>query len=371
MHLHLISFDVPYPANYGGVIDVYYKLRALHNQGQRVHLHCFDYGRGVREELELLCEKIYYYPRKPILRSLPVKYPHIVSSRGVDTLLKNLLQDHAPILFEGLHTTYFLSHPELETRLKLVRIHNIEWEYYFQLSQREDRYWYRQYYQAESRLLRTWEDILSYADHLLTISPKDTDYYTSKHPSVHYLPAFHAHGRVSSRTGKGEYALYHGKLSVAENHEAAMFLIYEVFADLPYPLFIAGGEPKPALIEAINQFEHILLHPNPGEAEMADLLQHAHVHVLPTFQATGIKLKLINSLFAGRFVVVNPPMINQTGLEFSTTVAHEPAAWHRVLNDLFRQEFTEIDLAQRKASLSKHFNTARNAEKIVALLQQG
>ncbi len=28
-HLHIISFDVPAPPDYGGVIDVYYKAKAL------------------------------------------------------------------------------------------------------------------------------------------------------------------------------------------------------------------------------------------------------------------------------------------------------------------------------------------------------
>jgi hypothetical protein len=44
-HLHIISFDVPYPANYGGVIDIYYKLKALKKQGIKIHLHCYGYGR--------------------------------------------------------------------------------------------------------------------------------------------------------------------------------------------------------------------------------------------------------------------------------------------------------------------------------------
>ena len=32
-HLHIVSFSIPYPANYGGVIDVFYKLVALHKAG--------------------------------------------------------------------------------------------------------------------------------------------------------------------------------------------------------------------------------------------------------------------------------------------------------------------------------------------------
>ena len=31
--LHFISMDVPFPPNYGGVIDVFYKLKAFHQLG--------------------------------------------------------------------------------------------------------------------------------------------------------------------------------------------------------------------------------------------------------------------------------------------------------------------------------------------------
>ena len=29
MHLHIVSFNVPWPADYGGVIDVYYRIKAV------------------------------------------------------------------------------------------------------------------------------------------------------------------------------------------------------------------------------------------------------------------------------------------------------------------------------------------------------
>ncbi|MEZ4776329.1 MAG: glycosyltransferase [Bacteroidia bacterium] len=369
MHLHVISFDIPYPANYGGVIDVYYKIRTLVELGVKVHLHCFEYGRYPAAELDDLCEEVYYYPRKGIVSSLPVRYPHIVSSRSSDELLARLLMDDIPILFEGLHTTFYLSHPDFEQRLKIVRMHNIEWEYYYQLSQRESRYWQRKYFEAESRQLQHFENILSFADKILTISPKDTEYYREKFDTVTYIPAFHPYTSVLSKAGSGKYCIYHGKLSVPENHEAALFLIYEVFADMKIPLIIAGAEPMPELIEAINRFDHISLRHNPGEAEMMDLLREAHVHVLPTFQATGIKLKLINSLFTGRFCVANSLMVSRTGLEFNCVVANEPHEFQEQIKDLFRQAFTEIDIAQRKASLNLSFNNERNARKIVEMLE--
>ena len=53
-HLHIISFDVPWPADYGGVIDVFYKVKALHDIGVKVHLHCFTYGRQSQDEVKAI-----------------------------------------------------------------------------------------------------------------------------------------------------------------------------------------------------------------------------------------------------------------------------------------------------------------------------
>ena len=41
MKLNVVSFDIPYPPDYGGVIDIYYKIKALNSAGIKIHLHCF------------------------------------------------------------------------------------------------------------------------------------------------------------------------------------------------------------------------------------------------------------------------------------------------------------------------------------------
>lgn len=364
-HLHHISFDVPYPANYGGVIEVYYKLKALAEAGVKVHLHCFEYGRGYAEELESICESVNYYPRKQRLQSLPVRYPHIVKSRRSKELLKNLEKDPWPILFEGLHSTYYLSHPKLENRRKVVRLHNVEWEYYYALAQWESGYLNRQYYLAESRQLRAWEDVLPFADQLLPISPKDTAYYAERFKNVDHLPPFHGNHAITSRPGQGDYCLYHAKLSVPENHEAAMFLINQVFHDFPVPLIIAGGGAQPELIEAISENDQILLRPDPGEAEMEDLIRNAHILVLPTFQATGIKLKLLNSLFNGRHVMVNPPMILQTKLGLYCHVADDAPDFQKQILQLFDKPFLAEEIEKRKALLSQTYSNQINVQKLI------
>ena len=54
-HLHIISFDIPYPPDYGGVVDVFYKIKALSLLGIKIHLHCFEYGRKHAAVLNELC----------------------------------------------------------------------------------------------------------------------------------------------------------------------------------------------------------------------------------------------------------------------------------------------------------------------------
>ena len=133
LHLHIISFDIPYPANYGGVIDVFYKIRALYEAGVKIHLHCFKYHRQPAAELEKYCCQIHYYPRKTGLLSAISYKPYIVYSRRSKELLYNLCRDNYPILFEGLHSCYYLSHKKLQDRVKIYRESNIEHHYYFHL----------------------------------------------------------------------------------------------------------------------------------------------------------------------------------------------------------------------------------------------
>jgi hypothetical protein len=68
-HLNIISFNVPYPPDYGGVIDVFNKIRWLSEIGVGIYLHVFTYNRPADKELEKYCEKVFYYKRKTGLRN--------------------------------------------------------------------------------------------------------------------------------------------------------------------------------------------------------------------------------------------------------------------------------------------------------------
>lgn len=367
-HLHIISFDVPLPANYGGVIDVWYKIKALHDLGVKITLHAFTYGRAPATELNQYCKAVYYYERSSSWRHGFASKPYIVLSRANRQLLENLQKDEAPILFEGLHSCAFLDAHELKHRLKIVRTHNIEHDYYNALAHVESNWIKSLYFKREAKKLKVFESVLNNAEHIIAISPADTAQLQTRYKNVTHVMAFHAYNTVTAQEGKGDYCLYHGNLAVGENNEAALFLIREVFASGKHRLIIAGNNPCAILKHAVAEHKNIELRSDISTAEIDNLITNAQINVLPTFQATGIKLKLLAALFQGRHCLVNDHMIANTGLESVCERANTALAWRLAIDRLMHEPFATERLQLRQTILEKSFSNLANAEKIKTLL---
>lgn len=366
--IQLVAFNIPYPADYGGVIDIFYKIKALSECGLSVYLHCFEYDRPQVKELESYCAKVFYYSRKEGIRYQLSFKPYIVVTRVNDQLLKNLSSITAPILFEGLHTCFYLDHPLLAHHIRLVRTHNIEHEYYLNLSKAEQNLFKKMYFRMEAFKLSGYESILKKASQLLCISPNDYDYFEQKYGHSQIIPAFHPFNEIKSKAGRGKYILFHGNLSVPENILSVEFLLDKVFSKINYPIVIAGKNPPASLVQKINQNPHIQLISNPGNEQMETLIQDAQIAVLPTFQDTGLKLKLLASLFSGRFCIANSTMIHQTGLENLCQQADTAKEMIDGIEELFDKDFTSEEIERRKLILENDFSNHRNAMKIIDVI---
>lgn len=370
-HLHIVSFDVPYPPNYGGVIDVFYKIRELHKHGIRLHLHIIEYpGRERAPELEHYCEEIVYYPRKTGIRSAFSLTPYIVKSRRSEAMMKNLLRDKHPVLFEGLHSCYYIDDVRLKDRLLIYRESNIEHRYYYNLFKAEKHTGKKIYFLTESLKLILFQRKLKHAGAMLVVSQDDTDYLKKHFPglAVHYLPSFHANAEVSIPEGTGDYTLYHGNIEVPENAAAAAFLIGKVFAGSPHRLIIAGMNPPQRIVQMAAQFPNIEVITNPDDEQLFSLIRNAQVNVLVTFQATGLKLKLLNTLYNGRHCLVNPPMLSGTGLDVLCHIASGPQELRSKLDELEGKAFTRDEVLRRKEVLGNSFSNSVNAVRMIGII---
>ena len=363
-HLHVIAFDVPYPANYGGVIDVFYRVKALSEAGVKVHLHCFEYGRGEQEILNR-CHEVKYYKRDTSFGKQLSLTPFIVNSRKSEALVLDLLKDDYPILCEGLHTTAVLLDKRLRNRKVFVRAHNVEHDYYNGLAEVERCGWKRLFYHVEAWKLRRYEPVLKNAAGIFAISQKDADYFKHYYNNVTLVPGFSATDSVCSETGRGEYVLYHGNLSVRENEDAAKWLIENVFAELDLHCIVSGLNPSDKLKKLVDTYTNVTLMANPDDAEMIDLLRQAQVNILVTNQPTGLKLKLLNALYNGRFCLVNSDMVKGTSLDTLCVVADEPKQMIAEIKRLMEEDFTEDDIEKRDAQMQQLYDNEANALKIV------
>src|SRR5690606_27278295 len=133
---------------------------------------------------------------------------------------------------------------------------------------------------------------------------------------------------------------------------------------------IAGNHPNEDLVKLCSQYPHIQLISDWNNARIMEAIRDAHINVLPTFQGTGIKLKLLNALFCGRFCIVNETMVAQTGLESECIIANTPEKLNAAIEKFWKINFEETDIELRKKLLEGGlFSNEGNARKIQDILK--
>jgi Glycosyl transferases group 1 len=371
--LHIVCLDVPWPADYGGAIDMMNRIKTLHKMGIRIHLHYFSYNeRGTPNELNQFCETIHVYEREKARQVFSFRVPYIVASRVNEQLLARLQEDEYPILLEGIHCTGILGRLDTKNRKIVVRMHNEESAYYKELARAETNLMKKLFFHHESRLLKKYSHHLSNDCLYACVSQNDIKVFHEEYKldKVAFLSTFPAWQQVNGQEGQGHLCLYHGNLSVPENEEAALWLLCNVFTKARVPFVIAGKKPTRRLLQAAHLCQHTCLVADPSETELNDLIRKAQIHVLPCFnkKVTGIRLKLLHALFEGRHCVVNEPMVSGTGLAEACHVGTTANAFASIIMQLYHQPFTMEEIRLRKQLLGTTYDNDRNTKQLIQWL---
>lgn len=369
--LHIVSFDNPYPPVYGGVIDVFYKLAALHALGYDIYLHCFvDDDVKPPEMLRKFTKEVFFYRRKKKQNSYKMLsiFPFAVRSRYHKDLFVNVMSIDAPILFEGQQTTFLASRHDLSGRKVVLRLHNLEANYFLGQSRSEENWFRKVAYFAEFLKYRRYQSELTKFDAILALSHFEQEQAKKYNEHVVYVPVFHGNVSVAELSGFGKYAFYHGDLRLADNRRAVKFLI-GVFRQIPdYPLLIASGghgEFVETLIKNIPNISQVTID-NSDPGHLTRLLADAHINVMLSFQESGTKLKLVNALYRSRFCVINKNMVDDENLRSLCTMAETKADFIAAVNALKDKPY---DSGKRGTVLKKVLDDAENARKIQSVLE--
>ncbi len=368
-HLHIITHDVPWPADFGGVIDQFYKIKTLYQYGVKIHLHCFVNKRPPQDELKKYCETVYYYERHTGIGHFSFSIPYIVSSRKNHELLKNLSKDNYPVLMEAIHCSYYLYAGELTNRIVLLRIHNAEFEYYHHLAMHEKNLFKKCYYNHESKLLKKYEKRLAEKVRIAALSGQDVEVYQDLFKAINiiHLPLFLPYLNAAGKEGIGCFCLYHGNLAINENEEAAIWLLQNVFNDIKIPFVITGKNPSQKLEFLAHQQPHTCLVANPSDKELHDMIAKAQINILPSFNNTGIKLKLLNALYNGRHCLVNKSGVEGSGLNRLCAIAEDADDFKTAIQYLYAIPYTNEENEKRQLLLQQLYNNQKNGEKLIEI----
>ncbi|WP_264520758.1 hypothetical protein [Flavobacterium sp. N1994] len=364
--LHIISFDNPFPPDFGGAIDVFYKVKALHAIGFTIHLHCFYEDRDVvSNELKAITEKVYLYKKNKNPFFLFSQYPFPVVCRFRNELIENLAKVDAPIFFEGLHTTMILQKIKLDNK-KYLRLHNIESNFYAGMSQNETNYFKKIAYHYAAQKYIDYQKNIANFDHVFTLSTYENDFAKTITDKVSYVPVFHGNEQVAPLSEYGNYAFYHGDLRLADNKNAAKFLI-KVFKQIgDYKLIIASSNGKKMVEKRTKNLPNIEFVELKNDSQLDDLFKNAHINVMLSFQKSGTKLKVINSLFKSRFCLVNSNMVDDEQVLKFCELAHSKEEFIAKIKTLRNQPFQDVD--NRNQAFSKVLNDINNAKQIAKII---
>lgn len=367
-YLHIVCLDAPSPPDYGGAIDMHYKIKALAAAGKRIILHYFDYNPLRHAKgLESDCVEMVAYDRKRFFTAPPLTKPFIVASRTNRALIDRLNADNHPILLEGLHCAGVLPHIKRPQRV-VLRMHNDEAAYYRHLAKTETGLLKKAYFKRESRLLSRYQQTLPKAVKLACLSQHDVETFRSEYGfhNLSFVPCFIPWQQVNCQSGTGTVCLYHGNMAVSENEEAALWLMNEVFGKTDAPLVVAGKGISERTIAAAKRFINVRLVNDSSIVEINNLVAEAHVNVLPSLNATGVKLKLLNALLNGRHCITNEAGVRGSEIREGIVVAETAEDWLRHINSLMQQPFSPKD-AQSRTAVLETYDNRKNAEKLIAV----
>ena len=89
--------------------------------------------------------------------------------------------------------------------------------------------------------------------------------------------------------------------------------------------------------------------------------------MLPSFNQTGVKLKLLHVLFEGKWCMTNQAGIEGSGIHAGVHILEDAESMIQTIDQLMNLEYSEKEREKRKEILDL-YNNQRNAQKLNGLL---
>lgn len=313
MKIVWLTPELPYPANTGGRIVAYNRLKQLYKAGNEIRLIAIadDVDEVNNKELEKICNEVTVFNRgrhKLINFIKSVKRPYCVASRTfgeINKIIKKYIADGKceVIICEFPQIAANIMGLEKRNNVRCVlSLHNIESDSMASLASRMPKGIKRRIYAFEAMRLRKLEDKIASSgifDAVCFVSDNDLDIFKNRYASYNgglWLSPIGADRHQVSEKATGNNIICVGKMNYPPNISGVKWLATKVmprvWGECPDALlYIVGKDPADEVKKLAN--EHVIVTGTVDSVE--PYYRSASAAALPIFNGGGVKTKLIEA----------------------------------------------------------------------------
>jgi glycosyltransferase involved in cell wall biosynthesis len=383
--LHVMK-ELPYPPNDGFRADMWDRVRTMSRLGYSIHALVMAPKEPVEQHrltvLRSLVERLDFVERSPMRRSLATFVPTLVSRNNTLATLP-LSAQYDITLAETEHVLPIFSNPQLRTKLRVLRVHNSEAKYMWELAQTEERFGWKLFFSLEAlRFLPFVKSAHRSVDSVWFISQSECQNFMRDgalaDATASWLPPSLTLGPIPERPAvRSKRVLFVGGLKNPLNREGIRWYLKEVHprltADPDYELIIAGnaeGSSSAYLLarQAMRE-EGCTVHLN--VADLDPLYDSCALIINPMRRGSGVKVKTIHAIQRRIPLVTTSVGVEGTGFadKEHVRVADEPEAFAAAVKDLLNHpELAEKMSTSAYGYLIRHYDSDKNIETLLQSL---
>lgn len=322
----IVAGDNPYPPIHGGRVDIWNRIKVLKKIGFCIDLIVtvknIDEVISNKMEIKQFVNDIFIVKRENRVIDLFDNIPLQVKSR--ECLANVILKDfYDYVLLEGDYVASVLQNKTLNYKKVLLRSHNNECVYFYNLYKSTNNFIKKIYYFTEYLKFKNYEpDLLNKIQNVLFISYDEKvnyDKYLNGLNSV-FLPAT-VNRIFKNKTLNNQTVIFIGSLFMDNNKEGILWYLKNIHPNLTvkfaeYKLVIAGNSNCTSLewlCDECRRFDNITIYDTPKSLD--DIYAKGSIFINPMLHGAGVKLKTIEAVVNGLPVVSTLIGNEGTGLQ--------------------------------------------------------
>ncbi|WP_424767443.1 glycosyltransferase family 4 protein [Paenibacillus sp. sgz302251] len=345
MKILVVCSDFPYPADHGGRVDTWGRIKVLAELGWRIHLLVCGKQMPAEADLKVVneyVEDIKLCDRRSRLSDLLHAFPLQARSRN-ELSRVSLEDDYDYVLLEGDYVYPILNNPKIRPDNVILRVHNDEAVYFKALARSAKNIFHKMYYQMESsKFASLQKKMVERVDKYLFISSKEFEAFKSQHPAAKslFLPPPVTKETFGASSFRSKNVVFIGSLFMPNNREAIEWYLGHIHPKLlkePGYQFIVAGNSRKQSLSWLDPYDltNVIVYDTPKSLD--DIYKQGYLFVNPMQNGAGVKLKTIEAIQNGLPVISTSIGYEGTGLldNEHILIADRPEQFYRKIKQLF------------------------------------